>query len=765
MNNNNMRLTLSDNDNQNGSTSVINQAGVVTAAKDNFSEIPRGLTTAMDVGYNQSSIYDFLMKPIRLSSFRWLTTNLAGTAIITKNLPEDAFASAIYADKIRGFLGFRAKTVVRLQVNGNRFQQGRLVMVFIPQGQQASTLTATRLLTLTAATQLPRVELDLATQSECIMEIPYISPTPYFNTSSLQGVIGKVVVLVYSPLAVGSGDNTADVTMWCHFENAELVGPIAQMADVPQKELAVMEGKGASAAMSVSNAVGAVKDAAMNVMNVFSRPSWALSAIANLACSFGYSKPTSETALTKIQTLFNFNMPNHNGVDPFPNMGLEATNRLQMLPGGVGSDLDEMSISHIIQKPAYVGHSTWSNSTAVGTSLYSQGLWPNIGISQITSAGLTTYQMTPMGYASHFFHYWRGSIVFTIKFVKTQYHSGRLVFAYYPTGSITPTLDNSAFVLREIVDIRETSEFKFVVPYVSTEQYLKTGVFPSAGDVVGNLYVFVLNELVHPDTVNSSIDVLVEVGAGPDMEYACPKNKNFRVSAQMDDGVLGTSPEVIVKGIGASAIATKTIDPAAYCIGEKINSFKQLLNRYCLVYGVGGVLSYAHNFRPFVICGDAGTTVEPFGGDTYECVVACYAYVRGSVRIMCAFGDLTTTAGNNLTSQDKIVAFPDSQNAVIILDSSAALSYTNVAVSYQPGNSTTDPVGVTIPAYQQYHTRLVRISKTSSPEPVDPYSSPMRCCVVSSVGNEPQYRQIYRAMGDDGLCSFFLGAPRVAVIP
>ena len=81
------------------------------------------------------SVRDFLEKPVLLSTAQWSNVATANTMLINASLPQDAFAKDVYASKLKGFFGFRGTAVVRVQVNGNKFQAGRLLVVFIPQGK------------------------------------------------------------------------------------------------------------------------------------------------------------------------------------------------------------------------------------------------------------------------------------------------------------------------------------------------------------------------------------------------------------------------------------------------------------------------------------------------------------------------------------------------------------------------------------------------------------------------------------------------------
>lgn len=508
--------------------------------------------------------------------------------------------------------------------------------------------------------------------------------------------------------------------------------------------------------------------------NLAGPASWALNCMAGVASAFGYSKPTSEEAMTKVAQTFSHNLQNHNGVDIFPNMGLDASNKMSIMPGFAGTDVDEMSLNHLLQIPAYVTRFAWTTSNAADTLLLDVSPSPDLYRTSAIYPNLWTgWDMTPLDYFSSLFQFWRGSFVVTLKFVKTQYHSGRLLIAWTPSGD--PSIDQTSFVLREIVDLRETSEFRFVIPFVATSQYLPSANLGESVSGMGKLKIFVLNELVCPASVSSTVGILVEYAAGPDFEVMCPRTFNRAPlivgtwAAQMGDAVPAASnssrpdrnQEIV--GVGSAEIEAQSLDPALYCVGERCNSILQLLKRYCRVRSIElGNLFYGIDFRPFAL--GACSTLDPvavpstFTGDYMSLFGYCFAYVRGGVRVLVARERFET---NNYKSNGQVVTYPSS-DLDVLRDYSDSLDFVGASVNYQPGFKTSG-MGCTIPAYQRLHARLCRASSSGSAEPVDVYGTPMRCCMntTDGVSGAPTKQILYRSAGDDFTLGYFLGVPLV----
>lgn len=103
--------------------------------------------------------------------------------------------------------------------------------------------------------------------------------------------------------------------------------------------------------------------------------------------------------------------------------------------------------------------------------------------------------------------------------MKTAFHRGRLAVAFYPgLSGGAGNLAYSELVFREIIDVNLTSEFEVCCPYMVALPWL----YGQAQS--GVLHVYVVDALVAPATVSSSVEVLVEVAAAEDIQFACPVN-------------------------------------------------------------------------------------------------------------------------------------------------------------------------------------------------------------------------------------------------
>jgi len=690
---------------ENKTTDVVEQQPITAIHDDVLPEttplvsaIPfhKALLTNVSDG-SDHDLKSFLQRPVVVYSSSWSTSQGTGTLITSLPAPQTLLQSIpMVSQKISGFLGLRSKIVCRLQVNATRFQQGRLLLMFFPQSDVMSVKYAQCLDSPMNFTQLPRVDFDAASDTEVILEIPYISPYLAYNTVSGLGGMGTFNLLVYSPLTVATSETTAEITMWMHMEDIELYFPtvpnptyVPQAGgrmrrrlkfghDVEEEEAQVSSGPISSTLGTIST----VADALGNIpaLSSIARPAaWATNIMAKTASAFGFSSPLNQDRAVVAAQKQLIGSTNCDYADNSHALGVSASNHIEHLPGFAGVDKDEMSFAHILSIPTWYETVAWADSVQPLNSLFNISVGPRVFRTSFSYGPDTCSYNTPVGYVSNWFKYYRGSFTFHFKFVKTEFHSGRLQFSFLPGYSGTPptlTDANCAFIHKEIVDIRYTTEFKITCPWVSTTPWL------DCNTTYGNLSVNVINELRHPDTVPSTIQLIVEVSCSPDFEFSVPYNpklypwihnpavvipaapsvsipvesaaaQSIKVEAQIGEDSTGHIESSAVplpspSSIGTTSITSDFMSSSRYTIGESICSLRQLLKRSTLINLTNQTdfgnflltqpwaLLAGYNTTAGIIYGyftNIGTNQVSGVQDYLSAFAPCYQLMRGSIRL------------------------------------------------------------------------------------------------------------------------------------
>lgn len=596
-----------------------------------------------------------------------VVTGLLAATDTSATFPErDVFASVfvnpVTKDKLSGVFAWKATTVVTLQVNATRFQAGRYILAFLPNGGathdvQSAEWNRMKRASKEQVTQLPHVELDLATDTEVILRIPYVSwmhscPTPNASfTSSTVGSPGWFFLYPYYPLIPGSGSTTCDYTIWVHYEDVELFSnATAQMADVTAQEQA-SNGPISGGIRVIQRHIGFAKvkiDAVVKGIN------WVLDATAGAASLLGWSKPANLNDADERSLRIHPAYPNADGKDNSSILALSQRNYVDPAVGFAGSQFDEMTIDYIKSIPSYSGTFLFTAALNAGDTILTERVEPSAYSTIYLDGAANMLCCTPIGFLGQMFCYYRGGIKYKFKFVKTEFHSGRLLVTFSPVdtnkaASLTPpTLAQAAYLQKTIIDLRHCSEFEVTVPYVSNTSWKTTnraygGGAPTDGEPYAIINLQVLSPLVNPDTVSSTVPIIVEVSGAKDLEFAVPKQ--WQMSAYVPNtiqmGYIEAQSGEITTGvvnvnIGNTFEHNLTIKDAAMCIGEVTTSLRQLLKRPTFLTHSTVATAYNISVYPYYSSKTIGTATVPtkFGTiDNYTIFTAMYALKRGSVRL------------------------------------------------------------------------------------------------------------------------------------
>nr|ULF99875.1 MAG: hypothetical protein 2 [Cripavirus sp.] len=698
----------------------------------------------------QHTITDFLSRPIIVQTGLWSSTDTTETQLYTANFPEVLISNAMYQEKLRGFVGLRATLVVKVQVNSQPFQQGRLMLQYYPYAQYMPNRVDLVNSTLQGRSGCPRTDLDLSVGTEVEIRIPYVSPHVYYNLITGQGSFGAIYLVVYSQLRDQiSGTGSVEYTVWAHLEDVDVQYPtganiftgsapnyltIAQKMATgkftdqdlqrlyknsthkkkPSKIYAQggLELKQLKDNASPSAGIGQISEGLSTLSripvlgNMFTKPAWISAAASNIFKMLGYSKPTLQGLPCETKLRAQTRMANFDGADASHKLALSSSNEIETKSGLAGTSADEMDLSHILSIPNFWDRFTWSTSLPTNSILWDNFVTP-FKVKPYSATVLDRFRCTHMGYVANSHTYWRGSIVYTFKFVKTQFHSGRLRISFIPfyyNTTISTGVPDISKTQKIIVDLRTSTEVSFTVPYISSRPWMYSIRPESAwlgtndelmyNAVTGIVRVEVLNQLVAANNVFQSIDTIVEVNGGPDLTFAGPTapsylpysgdftveetakiekehveeydNKIRRKREVTDDDIIVAQMmgenEAIPRNEAQHGIHPQPIDthkisanwsPESYCIGEKIMSVRQLIKRFG--YMVRTAISNNSTANGLIIAPfSVREPLDVVGSNRvmtmYEYYYFLYAFWRGSMRIK-STAALTVAADPTKTRQ------------------------------------------------------------------------------------------------------------------
>jgi len=343
-----------------------------------------------------------------------------------------------------------------------------------------------------------------------------------------------------------------------------------------------------------------------------------------------------------------------------------------------------------------------------------------------------------------------------------------------------PSISNSAYALRTIVDVRVEDEITLELPYLLLSDY--TLVTNSIGYVTIN----VLNDLRAPESCAQSIAVQVFYQAGDDFEFAVPSAFAAGSTAympQMDQTeILHGMKQGMTLGEhvpGGHSINNDELFHAPRCIGEKILSIKQLLLRNSVIQGFGSQWTFSgkvgYELVPDFIAGSvmAITTGNmntcAIGGDLLSYLAPMYAFRRGAVRVTHTDFKNTDKApvriGNypgvytQSTFTQPIQALTHVQN-LFYLQSNNTVANTNIWPS-EPVNFV-DISNATMQHLPYYNEFPIALNLLNYQDQIYTDVSQPASLVAVIEENNMSNVLLQRAVSDDFQLMFFIGCPPLA---
>lgn len=755
---------------EHSTTSMVSMMPSSLTKLDRPSDLPSSFLSASRSTYHQD-IREFLEKPINLGTFTWTAGGTPGTVLNQFDFPANLLASDLIKSKTRGYLGLRAKVQIRVQLNANKFAQGRMMICWLPIGSETRMYPGLRTRNLKSLTQLPHVGLDANTGTEAVLHMPYVSNQLKYNIVETSGVIGRVFVVEYLSMSNPAGD-AIEYTIWANFTDIDLDIPTYNSQSGSIRNLPPSEAESQPFARSLK-ALKSVVPGITGIPNLapaIGMPRWLSNITDGIAMAFGYSKPVIAAEPTRVVAMQYPFQPSQDGADISIKLG-SVDNKVMGMDGYSGTSVDEMSLNYLASIPSWHYTLNWKE-TDPGGLLFNIYADPSLWVDPyVDGNGVTSYDCTPASYLCQFFQYWRGGIRVTLKCAKTSFHTGRLVIAYLPGVSTNTALSLTDYAFRDIIDLREGNEWTFDFPYMATQSWKSTTRardIPTAAsyDSLGLISVYVLNKLNAPTTVTNNVDFAIEVSMLQDAEFAGPMGVDLQPYDRGFSAESGAIPEaiegVIVKPIGGAQDSHASHLPAGYCIGEKISSLRSLLKKPCVSVFNGFANQALVNWDPTQVsfCRFDGIVMDLKAGtpnaDWYNIFGTCFLLARGGVKVF--FPDYNHDAG----ADRRCIVYRDPYRKTTPINNATNPPYSSSSFGELTGSNlqffgNDDPKAFVIPQFLPGQARINKPANYTYKNHMNGQTGngyfTMRHKVAPTAG------YYARSLDDDGEFGFFIGVP------
>jgi hypothetical protein len=466
---------------------------------------------------------------------------------VTELNPWDSFLkSPTVARKIANYKLIRGKLNVKFVINGSPFLYGKLLAAYHPLYSVDDFAPKNKADHICRLSQRQHVYLNPTTSSGGELTLPFFWPYNAVHIPLAEWTnLGIVTLFPISTLKHAAGEvPNCTITIFAWMSGAELMQPTASIGNY----VGQMGESSKKVVSKTATAVGSIAGTLANapVIGPYARATEEVATkLGRIADLFGFSKPRGTHDFMDARQRNIGTLATTNDKDTCRTLTLDVKNETTIDPRTVGLEgTDEMSIPFLCSREALITRFSWDVSDAPDKELLRIPVTPYIR-STFNTDGTT--DLPHCAYIASFFKYWRGSMEYRIMVNASNFHRGKLRIRYEPYGSTVDNGQDYNVVQSEILDLSEMHDHKVSVGWGSDRNYLKvTSAFFTPrrpGDGVdlkshnGTLIISVANNLTVPDeTSETSVEILVGVNAGQDIEFAVPDDtamKNTKITADV----------------------------------------------------------------------------------------------------------------------------------------------------------------------------------------------------------------------------------------
>jgi hypothetical protein len=527
---------------------------------------------------------EFLKRPTLIKTISWTESTFAQTSFDPWTL---FLSTSQIRSKIDNFAFLRGNLRIKVIMNAAPFYYGALLFAYTPLPLGSRAIDDTKSNNLIPWSQRPHIWIYPQSNSGGEMFLPFYYNQNYLDVTDATVVsfMGKITVVPYAQLlsANGATSNGVTIQVYAWMDDPILTGPTVKLSLQGGDEY----GNGPVSRPATALATAASYLSNIPVIGKFAKATTiGASAVSNIASLFGFTNVPVVQNVNPFKNLPFHDLASAHISEPTGKFTLDPKGELSIDPGLIGlTGDDELCIPKLVCHDSYLTSATWNTSDTPGTLKFTSVITPFLkDKGTATANGTYTIAFLPMSWISQMFANWRGDIIFRFKIICSKYHKGRLRLTWDPLGSLTSSTDYTHVAFTKIIDLGETDDFEFKVPYLQALPWCRTSsnitsngwstsvyTSPTASVHNGSLTLRVLTNLSAPvDT--APVSILVFARGSENLEFANP--------IDVDRHLSGFS----MQGGDEFMTDNKPLDER-YLInwGEPIPSLRLLLRRSTLV--------------------------------------------------------------------------------------------------------------------------------------------------------------------------------------
>jgi len=540
----------------------------------------------------------FLSRPTLVDTRTWSTSDsigpLSGNFIY---IWHSLLSDPVIKRKIENYAFMKATLCIKMLINGTKFHYGSLRASYEPLSEGypkrfdwhpvgLGLSNASRI----AYDQTPGAYLDPSNNTGVEIRVPMLYNREFVPLKSANDVqdLGKLRWVVFHPLKTANTGATTSLTIstYAWLEDISMSGSTNALTLQSKDEFDDAGGPVSAPALSIAKVARSMTN--VPIIGRFAKATEiGATAVGGIAKLFGFTDVPNIQDVPPASLLAAPHLASSQVSVPFQPLTLQPKSQISIDPSLHGlKQHDELAIQNIVSKNCFYAGTSWSTTDSVGTCLFNTVVNPAVAwagsVSQGSPSTIRGYciQHTPLSFASQFFEHWRGDLIFTVKLIKSKFHSGRLRITWDPMSSDANSVPPANTVYNTIIDLSDQDEYEIRVPWFYQLNYARIrdvttnvwteGSTNSVNPLFDNgaLNVSVLTSLAAP-LASADVGLLIYVRAADNFELNNPTDQNasslFQI--QSKDIVDFETPN------------TPRAGPVMKHYGAPINSLRELARR------------------------------------------------------------------------------------------------------------------------------------------------------------------------------------------
>jgi hypothetical protein len=468
---------------------------------------------------------EFLGRPVMIffsGSGGW---NASRFHNITLNPWNAYLSSPTVRAKLRNYAFLRATICLRVAFTGTPFHQGKVMLVPVPmpsdnlnyEAWSTIDLTDTALTHYLSTFPMKKV-LSVHDNKPVEIKVPYFGYLPIgklYNESNstltaasayddFSKLLDFVMVNLNSLDVVSPTAGPVTVSVYAWLEDVELGTSTGTRIDIAVESDERKIGPIEKVTTKMAHSLYALQD--IPYLGRYALAGASLSSsLSEISSVLGYSYPTKENDPTYVKPYTLQNGAHTIGAATGKKITLDPRQEVTVDSSFCNVEEDEMNISYICKIPSFILEIEWDTGATPMTPIYEIPVTPAHPAHQFTSATTRYTQPSNTSFCSGPFSYWTGDMEYTLQFVKTKFHRGKIAIVWEPNAWQSALSSGSQYLNWQntmIVDLQETEVVNYKVHWKRSSDWLPLSDLADWGEPEycnGKIKIFPITSLTSPD--------------------------------------------------------------------------------------------------------------------------------------------------------------------------------------------------------------------------------------------------------------------------